>query len=315
MFEVKFAVVREDPYVEEWLVQHAQAQSILLVGSGGCTALHLRHTFPSLDIVAYDFNPVQLQHIEAKALAVAHGDLAALNVENRRSDGWNQCGAFERLFRILRASFLEWVASEDEVHHFFHKATREERDALCETWFSSGYWPAVFAAVFNDTLLHAMFGPDATQHAPPGSYPSYFQGALERGFRREDAAHNPFLQHIFLGDYKTTDAPAYLHAQQKLDVTLREGALPDMSDVGNYDVVHLSNIFDWSDDVLVSDWARHMDGMKPGAWAIVRQLNNERDLQPFLGHSFVCHESLGDDWQRQDRSLFYNRIQVWQKRT
>ena len=43
----QFAVVREDPDLEAELVQHSGARAVLLVASGGCTALTLLHRFPN----------------------------------------------------------------------------------------------------------------------------------------------------------------------------------------------------------------------------------------------------------------------------
>ena len=72
--------------------------------------------------------------------------------------------------------------------------------------FTNAYWPVGFQLFFSDALLNTMFGPDATQHAVPGSYPGYFQGLIERGLLRDDARNNPFLQHIFLGHYMDREA-------------------------------------------------------------------------------------------------------------
>src|SRR5688572_15564134 len=92
--ELKFAVVREDPRLEAILVEETAARAVLLVASGGCTALTLKAASPSLDVVAFDFNPAQLAHVRRKIDAVARGDHAAL------TGGLNQSGAFERLFLV-----------------------------------------------------------------------------------------------------------------------------------------------------------------------------------------------------------------------
>lgn len=314
MAEVKFAVVREDPRTEMQLLRETQGRSLLLVASGGCTALSVKQARPDVEVVAYDFNPSQLAHVQRKSLALAAEDRRIFNVEDADPQGLNQCGAFERLFRILRAALVEWVAPAAEIEVFFSGSTSAQREAAFSRWHSSPYWPAVFASVFHEPLLHAMFGPDATQHAPPGSYPAYFQSVIERGLQRDDAGHNPFLQHIFLGYYRAEDAPDYLRAQQALDLELRLGGIPDMADIARFDLVHVSNIFDWCDAAVVSLWAKHLGSLRPGARVIIRQLNNCRDLADFWGGDFEMEAGLSASLAEADRSLFYNRIQVWRRR-
>jgi len=173
-----------------------------------------------------------------------------------------------------------------------------------------------FQLAFADPFLHAMFGPAATQHAAPGSYPGYFQATFERGLRREDAHRNPYLQHVLLGAYRPEDRPEYLRAESPLPVTLVQGSLPDVPDLGRFDVISLSNIFDWSDDTLVSEWATLLSReARPGCAVLLRQLNNQRDLRRFFSPAFVFDDALGRQLQARDRSLFYERIEVGFRRT
>ncbi|MDY7225663.1 DUF3419 family protein [Hyalangium rubrum] len=315
MGRLKFAVVREDPELEAHLVRATEARAVLLVASGGCTALSLKHAFPQLDVVAFDFNPLQLAQVREKATAVERGELLRLNVGDASRSGLNQCGDFEGLFRTLRAFLLEFVLTHEELEAFFTPATpREARCALLECWQASPYWPAAFAVTFADGFLHAMFGPAATQHAAPGSYPGYFQRAFERGLTRSDGPRNPFLQHVLLGHYRPEDAPAYIHAGRALPVTLREGTLLDVPDLGRFELIHLSNIFDWSDDALVAAWAQRLiRDAKPGARILLRQLNNQRNLRRFFEPAFTFDDALSADFLERDRSLFYERFEIGTK--
>ncbi len=312
MSRLKFAVVREDPELEAQLVRATEARAVLLVASGGCTALSLKHGFPRLDVVAFDFNPAALAHVREKAAAVERGELGRLNVGDASRSGLNQRGDFEGLFRTLRGFLLEFVLTQEELEAFFTPATsRESRSALLARWRASPYWPAAFAVTFVDGFLHAMFGPAATQHAEPGSYPGYFQRAFERGLSRNDAAHNPFLQHVLLGHYRPEDAPAYVHAGRALPVTLIEGTLLDVPDLDRFELIHLSNIFDWSDDALVTTWAAKLAReAKPGARILLRQLNNQRNLRRFFEPAFAFDDALSASFLERDRSLFYERFEV-----
>jgi S-adenosylmethionine-diacylglycerol 3-amino-3-carboxypropyl transferase len=307
---LKFAVVREDPAVEAEVIRRAGARRALLVASGGCTALSLLAEHPELEVTAFDANPRQLEHVSAKANAARAGERARLNVEDAREDGLNQCGEFEALFRLLRTMLASFVAVPGEIERFFD-APGDERHALVARWTSHRYWPALFASTFADGLLRAMFGPAATQHAAPGSYPGYFQRAFERGLAREDAPRNPFLQHVLLGAYRAADAPAYVAARAPRAPELVEGGLERVPGLERFDVYGLSNVFDWSEDALVADWAgRLARAARPGSAVVFRQLNNERDLRRWFEPAFRFDDALGRELAERDRSLFYNRIEV-----
>lgn len=308
----RFAVVREDPNVEHALCRRMAAKHVLVVASGGCTALTLAHREPALKVTVFDFAEGQLRHLEAKRAAVARGDMRALNVGDDGRDGMNQCGEFESLFRTLRRFIEEMVAPAPELAAYFDHATPpQERARLLERWFSSPYWPVAFSLCFHDALLNAMFGPAATQHAQPGSYPAYFQRAFENGLRRDDGPRNYFLSHVLLGAYLPGHVPDYVHGGPLRSPELVCGQLDDVPDVARFDVVSLSNVFDWSDDTLVARWADHLSRhLRPGATIVVRQLNNRRDVRRFFAGSFAFDAALGEDLLARDRSLFYERIEV-----
>lgn len=285
---LKFAVVREDPALELELVRRFGCRRPLVVASGGCTALTL--TGAEVDeVTAFDLNPTQLAHVEAKRAARARGDLAALGVES--ADGLHELGAFEGLFRVLRRFIDEFVTPLD---------------------FANPYWSAAFHTTFNDAFLHAMFGPAATQHAAPGSYPGYFQRAFERGLRREGS--NPFLDHVFRGMYRRDAMPPYITAAERAPLSLVEGSLLDVPHLEGFDLFSLSNVFDWSDDALVRDWAGALAAAAPGSVVLLRQLNNQRDLRAFFAPHYRFDDALGRALFERDQSLFYERIEVGVRR-
>lgn len=307
---IKFAVVREDPDVEHALCLHTKAERVLVVASGGCTALTLKYRVPGLAVTAFDFSPAQLAHLGEKRDAVARGDLRALSVGNDSPDALNQRGEFESLFRTLRRFLEELVAPPGSFARYFGADTgAADRRALVEQWRANRYWPVAFSLAFHDAFLNTMFGPAATQHAEPGSYPGYFQRAFERGLLRDDGAANPFLSHVLLGTYLPGHAPDYVRAGRALDVEVVHGQLPDVPGLGRFDLVSLSNVFDWSDDALVERWGQSLRALRPGAAIVIRQLNNRRDVARLLP-GFEWDFPLGDDLLSRDRSLFYERILV-----
>ena len=304
---LKFAVVREDPELESSLVTRTGARALLTVASGGCTALALLARHPGLAVTAFDLNPTQLAHVREKEQHARDRDLRALNVGDDDPRGVNQRGEFEGLFRVLRRFLDEFVIEPGEAERYFAGSGFSEE--IAARWINHRYWPAAFDAAFAEGFLHAMFGPAATQHAEKGSYPGYFQRAFARGLRRDDGPDNPFLQHVLLGRYLAP--PPYTPLPDAAHLTLVHGSLADVRELGRFDVISLSNIFDWSDDALVAAWAAHLAAhAKPGAHVLLRQLNNTRDLRRHFAPAFTFDDALGEALLAQDRSLFYNRIEV-----
>jgi S-adenosylmethionine-diacylglycerol 3-amino-3-carboxypropyl transferase len=153
-----------------------------------------------------------------------------------------------------------------------------------------------------------MFGPDATRHAS-APYPPYFQRAFERGLSAPGANENPWLEHVLLQRYEHPSP--FLTCGARLDVTWRLGSLPDVPSLSRFQVVSLSNVFDWSDEPLVRAWARALSALKPGALVVWRQLNNQRDWTPlFEGFEASADSTLVDD----ERALFYERVTVLRRR-
>ena len=294
---LKFAVVREDPELEIALSRRSVARRVLTVASGGCTALALKHALPELEVHAFDLNPDQLAHCRAKQLAIAEGRLADL-------EGLSGCGEFEKLFRVLRSALTEFVMPASELEAFFTTPNQ----GLLTSWRASAYWPAAFEVAFPEGLLHAMFGPQATRHAPKGSYPGYFQRVFERGLAQPDAAKNPWLQHVLLQRY--VDPPAFWSAGRMLEVHWHEGTLTTVPAPERFDVVSLSNIFDWSDESLVVEWATTLRALARGSLVVWRQLNNQRDWRPRFAPHFVEDEALSHEWTERERALFYERVTV-----
>ena len=318
--DVQFAVVREDPMVEAELVRLTKASNVLLIASGGCTALTLQALFPDLHITLVDFNPAQLERVREKMRALRDTDTATrhqrFNIDTSDPNGLNQNGNFESLFRGLREFIFDLVADETEIRALF-----EEKDRLTsvsERLFSSQYWSVAFDLYFSDSLLNAMFGPDATQHAEPGSYPRYFQALFERGLTSTVAFDNYFLHHVFLGYYlqRPASLPHYLLSPPTdYHFEMVEGTLDQVPELQRFDLISLSNIMDWMPLTEITSLIGHLQNeMKPGARALYRQLNNHTDLSTYFGDSFAFNTALGVRFQETERSLFYSSVHVGKRR-
>ncbi|HYH43307.1 MAG TPA: DUF3419 family protein, partial [Burkholderiales bacterium] len=297
--DLQFAVVREDPAVEARLLDPMTGRRrVLLIASGGCTALYLASRFPDVDLTALDANAAQNRHVQAKIAALARG------ADLHEWQSLSQCGNFESLFRGLRRFLEEMVAEPAEWETVLTEASSPPDPLLAHK-----YWPVAFDLFFNDSMLLAMFGPQAIQHAAPGSYPRYFQRVFEAGLRRPGRLENYFLHHVLLGRYLSHALPAFIaEPPARVNIRFVEGTVERAPDFSGYDLISLSNLFDWMDPTGIARVTeRLVQEARPGTVVLVRQLNSDLDLRPrLLGFRF--ESALATELLAQDRSLFYNRL-------
>lgn len=316
---LQFAVVREDPRVElvlvdELLKQHTPLE-VLSIASGGCTGMTLSALRRQVKVTLVDANPRQLEHVAQRLSAWAR--YAPNTVERFQAFGVGEDspqslsggGNFESLFRAWRNFVHEFVCAPQDIEAVIAKALSPS------VLTASKYWPVAFALFFSDSLLEAMFGPDATQHAPRGSYAGYFQRVVERGLAANDVSENWFLHHVLLGYYLPQALPLFLRETPGAAPTLLHSTLGQFPSYEPFRLISLSNVFDWTDAAGIEAVAQKLNReCQPGARLLIRQLNNTQNLEAAF-HAFELDETSGRALLAQDRSLFYERILVATKRT
>ena len=309
---VLFAVNREDHYVEYDVINRLDPNRMLMIGSGGCIALSIKTTYPDLDLNVIDVNPHQLTHINKKSKAVQCSDLKELNVHTKNDSCLNQAGKFETMFQELRDSFIELVSNKKEVLSFFDSDMSDiSRSIILEKWTNHNNISTPFQNVFNDQNINKVFSDEATKHGSPGSYISYMKNKILTGLNKKDSHLNPFLQHIFLGYYQSDNAFPYMKSKNKLDIPMTEGSILNLDNIYSYDVVSLSNIFDWSSDTVVKTHARYLSQMKKGSAIIIRQINNHKNWIEIFNDYFTEDKNFDSYWQEHDRSMFYDHIRLF----
>ena len=309
---VLFAVNREDHYVEYDVINRLDPNRMLMIGSGGCIALSIKTTYPDLDLNVIDVNPHQLTHINKKSKAVQCSDLKELNVHTKDDSCLNQAGKFETMFQELRDSFIELVSNKKEVLSFFDSDMSDiNRSIILEKWTNHNNISTPFQNVFNDKNINKVFSDEATKHGSPGSYISYMKNKILTGLNKKDSHLNPFLQHIFLGYYQSDNAFPYMKSKNKLDIPMTEGSILNLDNIYSYDVVSLSNIFDWSSDTVVKTHARYLSQMKKGSAIIIRQINNHKNWIEIFNDYFTEDKNFDSYWQEHDRSMFYDHIRLF----
>lgn len=309
---VLFAVNREDHYVEYDVINRLDPNRMLMIGSGGCIALSIKTTYPDLDLNVIDVNPHQLTHINKKSKAVQCSDLKELNVHTKDDSCLNQAGKFETMFQELRDSFIELVSNKKEVLSFFDSDMSDiNRSIILEKWTNHNNISTPFQNIFNDKNINKVFSDEATKHGSPGSYINYMKNKILTGLNKKDSHLNPFLQHIFLGYYQSDNAFPYMKSKNKLDIPMTEGSILNLDNIYSYDVVSLSNIFDWSSDTIVKTHARYLSQMKKGSAIIIRQINNHKNWIEIFNDYFAEDKNFDSYWQEHDRSMFYDHIRLF----
>ncbi len=317
--KVQFAVVREDPLIEVDILRPLNPKKILLIASGGCTAFSLQSIFPKLELTLLDPNPYQIDLIKnkmVKLLLFSRSETKHLfNVEDARQDGFNECGNFESLFRGFRNFIYDLVIPEAQLRKIFY--TRTGKNEVTEIMFNNKFWNVAFDIFFCDSFLSTMFGPEAVQHAPPGSYPQYFKKMMEKELGKDSAYDNYFLHHILLGHYinQKRCLPIYLNRPpENFNFKFVNGVLEAIDDLESYDFINLSNIFDWMPKNDIQSIAERLSkSMKPGAVLLFRQLNSATDYQVFFKDNFKFDNSKGEELLGKDQSFFYSKINIGKK--
>ncbi len=232
-------------------------------------------------------------------------------------------GTFERVFACWRAFLERFVAPRERIQAFF-----EGEAAVREELLASELWPVSFELFFHQSLLAALFGPDAIQHAPPGSFTRHFRARFEWALRQPDAAGNPYLSQVLRGRYGALDGtqglPDFLGtslfpkvAEGVRKVSCHTGRVSEVlaAHPGPYQLLQLSNILDWLSEAETESLVSPvLDNLAPGGFLLVRQLNNVRPLPT----QWMKHLDFDPAFERSlhasDRSFFYSAIRVGRKR-
>ncbi|MBI5542598.1 MAG: DUF3419 family protein [Deltaproteobacteria bacterium] len=354
---LQFSVMREDPRLEERLLDRLPGEKRFFgITGAGCTLLQLAARPDLTTLIGCDTDPHQtswarfriaaarllsrkdfcratgISQIEpAVREALISKTTQALPPEDRAfvkqeraffSNGAFDDGSFERLFAFWRGFLERFVVSKDDIQRLF-----DGDRTVAEAIAGADLWPVAFELTFHQRLLMALFGPDAIQHAPPGSYPRYFQARFEWALAQPDAASNPYLSHVLRGRYGALDhaqgLPDYLLADryERLagsvgKITCHTGKVSEAlaAHPGPYHLVMLSNILDWTTESDSEEMAQPvLNALAPGGYLLVRQLNNVRPLPRCWITELDFDPSLERELLATDRSFFYSAIRVGRK--
>ena len=347
---IAFAQVREDPAVDQWVADQLPANSkIIMVASGGCTAAALA-AMPNVSCLhLVDPNPAQmaLARLKLRLLPTAppserlsllgHAPMATAERRLRLikelgalqlSDdalgpiglvaelGPDHAGRYEFLFAKLRESMS---GSGGEL-----KALLQLRDPVEQTRKAGAttdlgrILDSAFDSVMSLPNLVGLFGEGATRNRCE-PFSRHFAGRTRHVLATQPAANNPYLWQMLQGHFSQetvypwliTDSP-----ERMPKVGWSIGAMADI--LGNFsdtfDFIHLSNILDWlSPEEASNTLELAFKALRVGGWTVIRQLNSSLDIQT-LGGRFDWQEKAAASWHACDRSFFYKRLYLGQKK-
>ncbi len=280
-----FAQVREDPVLEIEALEPAAGRTIVVVGSGGCTALSLLAAGASR-VVAVDLNRVQNSLTELKAAAVkvlepseAVGFLggAPMSEDDRRtryrsiapalgqeSRAWwdahtrqlargvVSAGVTERFIGGVIAAMRLGIHPPDRIRRMLACGTIEEQRDLYRREWDTVRWRMLFTVLLNRAVFRKTYHPGFFEHVENPSFARHFRALAEHTLTEIPVATNYFVHHMFTGAYPAGvpgGLPPYLETAFSPDgLSLVDGSYTSYLATlpeASVDGFAVSNILEW----------------------------------------------------------------------
>lgn len=241
-----FAQVREDPCVETQALAPALGGTIVMISSGGCTALSLlaagAHRVVGVDLSRAQNHLVELKYGAIRALersdAVAflggqpmtpvrrwrlYGVLASLLTDGARAywdarrplieRGVLRAGKSERFIALVASVVARGVVRGDGVSALLDATSiADQRDIFARSW-AGWRWRALFAVLLNRWTFSRAYHPSFFEHVENRSFARHFRQLAERTLTELPARDNYFLHEMLTGRYPIGEpqgVPPYL---------------------------------------------------------------------------------------------------------
>lgn len=256
-----FAQVREDPELELAWLRAGPEHTVVVVGSGGCTALSLLASGTGT-VVAVDVNPVQHHLVELKTAAVAELALDAARrflgampspaharrrdyteLRGRLSDAaveyWDrrpECvargvlgsGVSERFIGVVVGVMRRLVHPRARIDRLLSCESLEAQQELYEREWDNRRWRGMFALLLNRWVFSRTYDPAFFEHLEAPSFAAHFRARAEHTLTRISIGSNYFLHQMLTGSYPVAvdgGVPPYLSAGGSLTLRRNAGGL------------------------------------------------------------------------------------------
>lgn len=241
-----FAQVREDPCAEIAALEPSTSDSLVVVGSGGCTALSLIAAGAG-QVTAVDVNRAQNHLIELKLAAVStlsrdealaflgatdaiardrldtYVRLRPLLTAAARSH-WDSrpalvdagilgAGVTERFIRMLVGAMCVLVHPRSRLERMLACESIEEQRTLFSREWNTHRWRLFFALLLNRRAFRRTYDAAFFAHLEQPSFAEHFRRCAEHALTELPVRDNYFLHHMIRGRYpaeKAHGVPPYL---------------------------------------------------------------------------------------------------------
>ncbi|WP_372367034.1 DUF3419 family protein [Candidatus Uabimicrobium sp. HlEnr_7] len=339
--DIAFSQVREDPLVEHQVVErvfHCKKEplDVLLIGSGGCTALGLLNLPQVGTVNCIDANPAQIQLIKLRNVAIRHLSkedvLLCLGINGSAEE---HLSAFDKLCSHLSVEDLEYwqknlsliafgvnrVGKFEELFRELVRVCKEHIGFLAiddpEKAVNHKNWQRCFDIVFEREKLAKLFGRAAVDYSMSKSFADHFSHVFAKALLRYPKRSNYFVDQIWLENYSSEENgfPPYLMSKSSNDtrLQLRCGTfLSQLSDIGKkWDIIQTSNISDWMPIVEMKKmFASVKNHLYENGAIITRRLNGDHVLSDVVGSTFYTDNDFNRHLWETDRSYFYSEVVV-----
>lgn len=240
-----FAQVREDARAEIAALDPGSDDSLVVVGSGGCTALSLIAAGAG-EVTAVDVNRAQNHLIELKLAAVSalprdetlsflgatdaaardrlekYARLRPMLTGSARSywdarlplvdAGVLGAGVTERFIRMLVAAMRVLVHSRSRLQRMLACESIEEQRALFDREWNTRRWRLFFALLLNRRVFRRTYDAAFFAHLEQPSFAEHFRRCAEHALTELPVRDNYFLHHMITGRYPAAveGVPPYL---------------------------------------------------------------------------------------------------------
>jgi len=241
-----FAQVREDPLLEIDALAPESDGTLVVVSSGGCTALSLI-AYGAGRVVSVDSNVTQNHLVELKAQAVRSLEPDALlgflgatpapkaqriaeyaslraslsgdalrywdSTSGMIARGILNSGVSERFIRVAAHAMRLLVHPASRIDRLLACETLAEQRELYEKEWNTRRWKALFRILLSRRAFNRAYDPAFFQNVENGDFAGHFHGLMEHALCEIPVASNYFLHHMLRRTYRTAivgGVPPYL---------------------------------------------------------------------------------------------------------
>jgi S-adenosylmethionine-diacylglycerol 3-amino-3-carboxypropyl transferase len=232
------------------------------------------------------------------------------------SEGVIHCGKFERYFAILRNRLMPWIHSRRTIQKLFEPKSAEEQEKFYYKTWCNWRWKLVFSIFFSRFVLGRLGRDPRLLQEVKINVHRFIFGQAERHLKSTAVQHNYFLKFIFTGEF-AEQLPHYLRAENYERIRgnlhklkLHNGLLEEVLDKEPYNLLNLSNIFEYLDADTVKTIAEKITAtISQNGRLCYWNLMVPRQLSVY-NNSLEYLEELSEQLHNDDKCFFYSKFIV-----